>query len=387
LIAGYVVPLAAVGAVAGLVGGSLVGRTLPFVGTYRVPLTVGILAAVFAFVMAIVGIVILSLVINALAPSFGGEKNSAQALKVAVYSYTPAWVAGVLNILPTLGVLVLLAALYGLYLLYLGLPRLMKCPQDKAVGYTAVVVVCAIVITVVVGAVGGVIVGTGMGGSGVFGAGARGPIAGDEVRYDPNSSLGKLQALGEKLDETNKKMDAAQRSGDQGAQMAAAMEGLGTLLGGGKRADPIGIEQLKPFVPETFVGMPKTSSNAERTGLAGLMVSKAEATYDDGADRSVTLEISDTGGVSGLVGLASWVGAQGEKDDDDRYERTAKVDGRLVHEERSKRGGVNEFSLVLGDRFIVSAKGQGVDLDGLKTAVGGLALAKLESMRDVGVQK
>ena len=169
--------------------------------------------------------------------------------------------------------------------------------------------------------------------------------------------------------------------------MAAAMEGLGTLLGGGKRADPIGIEQLKPFVPETFVGMPKTSSNAERTGLAGLMVSKAEATYGDGVDRSVTLEISDTGGVSGLVGLASWVGAQGEKDDDDRYERTAKVDGRLVHEERSKRGGVNEFSLVLGDRFIVSAKGQGVDLDGLKTAVGGLALAKLESMRDVGVQK
>jgi uncharacterized membrane protein len=97
-----------------------------------------------------------------LAPTFAAEKNNAQAIKLAVYSYTPGWVAGVLQILPTLGMLAALAGLYGLYLLYLGLPRLMKCPQDKAIAYTAVVVVCAIVLAVIVGALGNAIVGAGM---------------------------------------------------------------------------------------------------------------------------------------------------------------------------------------------------------------------------------
>src|ERR1017187_671552 len=162
LFKGYVVPLAAIPPIAGFIGGSLIGRSLPFVGSFRVPMASGLVMAIFTFVMALVGVYILSLIINALAPSFGAQKDSGQALKVAVYSYTPAWVAGVLQILPTLGLLAVLAGLYGLYLLYLGLPRLMKCPQEKAVGYTAVVVVCAIVLSVIIGAVGAGIMGVGM---------------------------------------------------------------------------------------------------------------------------------------------------------------------------------------------------------------------------------
>src|SRR5450759_243143 len=136
LIAGYVLPLAAIGAISAFIGGSLIGHSLPFMGTYRTPMVAGLGIAVFTFVMAIVGVFIISLIINLLAPSFGGEKNSQQALKVAVYCYTPAWVAGVFHIIPGLGIVALLASLYGLYLLYLGLPRLMKCPEDKAIGYT-----------------------------------------------------------------------------------------------------------------------------------------------------------------------------------------------------------------------------------------------------------
>jgi hypothetical protein len=157
LITSYVLPLAAIGAVAGLIGGSLVGYTLPFIGTYRVPITTGIATACFTIVMAVAGVFLISLIVNALAPSFGAEKNAAQALKVAAYSYTPAWIAGVLLVLPMLSTLVLLAGLYGLYLLYLGLPPLMKCPRDKALTYAAVIIVCAIVMAMVMGAVGGLI--------------------------------------------------------------------------------------------------------------------------------------------------------------------------------------------------------------------------------------
>jgi hypothetical protein len=56
------------------------------------------------------------------------------------------WIAGLLQIVPVLGVLALIGALYALYLLYLGLPRLMKSPPDKTLGYFGAVIVCAIVI-------------------------------------------------------------------------------------------------------------------------------------------------------------------------------------------------------------------------------------------------
>jgi hypothetical protein len=80
LIVNYVLPFAAISAVAELIGGSIVGHTLPFIGTYRVPLITGIVLAIYRFVMAVVGVFVLSLIINALAPSFGCQKNPQQAL-------------------------------------------------------------------------------------------------------------------------------------------------------------------------------------------------------------------------------------------------------------------------------------------------------------------
>ena len=266
LFKGYAVPLAAIPPIAGFIGGSLIGRSIPFIGSYRVPIVSGLVMAVFTFVMALVGVFIVSLIINYLAPSFGAQKNSAQALKVAVYAYTPAWVAGVLQILPMLGLLAILAGLYGLYLLYLGLPRLMKCPQEKAVPYTAVVVVCAIILAIVVAAVSAGIMGMGMvGARGAYGVpGLAGGHSTSTVQFDKDSPMGKLQAMGQALEENNKKMEAAKKSGDPNAQAAAAMAGLGAILGGGKKVEPVGIDQLKPFIPETFAGLAKLSSNAER---------------------------------------------------------------------------------------------------------------------------
>jgi hypothetical protein len=388
LLSGYAVPLAAIGPICGFIGGSIIGATIPFSGIVRMPIVVGLVAAVFGFCMAIVAVFILSAIINALAPTFGGQQNSTQAMKVAVYSYTPAWIAGVLQLVPLLSILGIFAALYGIYLLYLGLPRLMKSPEDKSVPYTAVVIVCAIVVTLVLGAVTAMVVGTmALSTRAITGGLTSSSAPNSSIEFDKDSPMGKLQQLGTKLEESSKQMEAAQKSGDQNAQAAAAMASLGTLFGGGKRVDPVAIDELKAFVPETFAGLPKKSSSAEKNGIAGLMVSKAEARYTDGAGKSVELEITDSGGVSGLVSLASWTGVEGEKEDDRGSEKTQKVGGRLVHERVSKTGGTNEFGLVLGDRFMVSAKSSGVGINELKTAISGLDLTKLEAMKDAGVNK
>jgi hypothetical protein len=161
LLKNYALPLAAVGAVAGFIGSSIVGVTIPFLGTYRAPMATGLVGAAVGLAIQLVSVFVLGLIVDALAPKFGGEKNSAQALKVAVYSFTPGWVAAAFRILPSLGIIAGLAGLYGIYVLYLGLPRLMKAPQEKAAVYTLVVVLCGIVIALVTGAITGAIVGAG----------------------------------------------------------------------------------------------------------------------------------------------------------------------------------------------------------------------------------
>lgn len=155
---GYIMPLAAIGPVASVIGLSLVGISLPFGGTVRMSIATAITQGIIGFVLSMAAVYVVALIIDALAPNFGGEKNMAQALKVAAYSSTPSWVAGILMLVPALGTLALIAALYGLYLLYLGLPTLMKAPQDKALGYAALVVVGAIVVGIVVGAINSIFI-------------------------------------------------------------------------------------------------------------------------------------------------------------------------------------------------------------------------------------
>ena len=385
LMGGYVAPLAGIAVLCGFVGHSIVGMSMPFVGTYRIPIIAGISMAVFSFAMAFVGIFILSLIINALAPTFGGEKNPAQAMKVAVYSYTPAWIAGVLGIIPALGLIGVLVSLYGLYLLYLGLPRLMKNPEGKSIGYTAVVVVCALVIGFVISLMAGGIMALTGGGMGMMGAMSGGGSS--AVTFDKDSPMGKLEDFGKKMEEAGKKMEAAQKSGDPNAQMKAAMEGLGVALGGGKRFEPVGIEQLKPLVPERFAGLARTSQGAEKGGMPGLEMSKAEARYGDGSGKEVELEVTDTGGAGGLMALAGWAGVQGERESGGRVERTRKEGNRVVREEFTKDGSDAEFTVVVGDRFVVSARGQSVPIDALRAGVGSLDLGKLESMKGAGAQK
>jgi hypothetical protein len=259
----------------------------------------------------------------------------------------------------------------------------MKNPEEKSLGYTAVVVICAIVVSIVISLLAGglaAITGGGMMGSMMGGASS-------SARLDKDSPAGKLQDFGKKMEDVGKKMEAAQKSGDTNAQVKAAMEGLGAVMGGGKRYEPLDIAQLKPLVPENFAGLPRRSQSAEKSGMAGLQISKAEAQYDDGANKRVELEVTDTGGAGGLMGLAGWMNIQGEKENDGRIERTRREGSRMIHEEISKRDGDNEYTVVLGDRFIVSARGEGVSIDALRSSVGSLDLAKLESMKDVGAVK
>jgi Yip1-like protein len=159
LYTGYIMPLAAIGPIANVIGYSVFGLRVPIGGTvYRVPIGSAITSAIVTYVLTLVMVYVLSLIIDALAPTFGGTKSPIQALKVAAYSSTAAWIAGIFAIMPGLRMLGILG-LYSIYLLYLGLPVLMKAPKDRAVAYTALVVVVEVVLFIVVGLVGAQFIG------------------------------------------------------------------------------------------------------------------------------------------------------------------------------------------------------------------------------------
>ena len=385
LLLNYAAPLAAIGAVAGFVSGSLIGTTVPFVGiTVRTPIIMGVVGAIVALVLGLAMVFVLSLIIDALAPSFGAEKNPAKALKVAVYSMTAAWVAGLFQILPWIGILFMLAgALYSIYLLYTGLKALMHSPDDKVIGYTAVVIICAIVISVIMGLVVGGITAVGAGVSALGSAASSSTSAG--VTFDKGSPMAKLEQFGKTMEAANKKAEAAKASGNPQEAAAIAMAGLGAAMSGGKNIEALDSAALKAFVPETFAGLAKTSSKSEKTNALGMAVSTAEASYGDGSGKSINLEISDTGSAAGFLAIAGMVKVEGEKEDANGSEKNYKSNGRMIHERSSKTGGSNEFSIVLGERFTVKATGRGITLGDVKSAVNSLDLGKLEGLKNAGV--
>jgi hypothetical protein len=110
-----------------------------------------IAGGVVQYVLGLVGVYVMAMIINALAPTFSSTQDQLKAFKVAAYYPTAAWVAGILAIIPILGLLVLIAAIYSLYTLYLGLPKLMRTPPEKVVGYFVVTLIVAIVVFVVIG--------------------------------------------------------------------------------------------------------------------------------------------------------------------------------------------------------------------------------------------
>ena len=290
--------------------------------------------------LSLVGVFVVALIVDALAPSFSAEKNRVQALKTVAYAYTASWVASILGIIPGLGLLAMLAGgIYGIYLLNMGLPFTMKCPPEKSIGYTAVSIIVAIIVgwvlALIVGSVAGLGLGIGRGITGYSMPGYSRP-SGD---FAPGTTGAALQAWTKKMADASKQVDAAQKSGDSNAQANAVGQMIGAAVGSGGKVESLAPDQIKPFLPDTLQGLKRTQLNVDRSGALGVQISKATATYSDDAQRRLNLEITDTGSLKGLVGFASgWAGVEQDNETDTGYDKTYKNGGQLVHEKWDSRG-------------------------------------------------
>ncbi len=146
----YLLILAAIPAVASFIGLSLVGIG-GFGFSFRVPIASGLAMMITTYILSLVMTFGMGWLTSVLAPTFGGQSNLVQGLKLAVFGGTPMMLAGVFNILPALSIIGLLVALYSLYVMYLGLPVLMKNPKEKTIVYMVVLIIASIISGVVLG--------------------------------------------------------------------------------------------------------------------------------------------------------------------------------------------------------------------------------------------
>lgn len=351
LYVGYVCILAAIPAIAGLVGSLLFGNGIPGVLVARPSLVGALATALLGYAFSLILVFIVALIVDGLASSFGGQSNRVQAFKVAAYSYTAAWVSGVLLFFPVLGLISLLISIYGIYLLYSGLPRLMKAPQEKALGYTAVTVICTVVLSLIVNFIIGAVVGAAILG-GAYHAASKGgslTVGGNTV------DLGRMEAASKQLE----------------AAAASAEAGKGKPL--------TSTDVLKGFLPASSGGFARTTLEAHSAGADGAGMASAQGDYEkDG--RRFSLAVTDLGALAGLTAMASAMNAQTSTETATGYEKTSTTGGRLVSEKWDREAKSGSYSVVVGNRFTIEANGEADSVDDLKKAVASIDAGRLEGL-------
>jgi hypothetical protein len=156
----YIMIVAAIAPVAQFLKVCILGYAWHGFRVYRLGMGAGLTAAIVQYVASLAAVYLLAIIVEALAANFGGQPNRLQALKLVGYSYTASWIAGAALILPGLaGLIGVAGAIYSIYLLYLGLPGTMKVVPERAVGYTAVIVIGGLVLGWIIAVITGDITG------------------------------------------------------------------------------------------------------------------------------------------------------------------------------------------------------------------------------------
>jgi hypothetical protein len=222
---------------------------------------------------------------------------------------------------------------------------------------------------------------------------ACGKPADQQAREDAEK---KLQDAGKQIEQAAKQLDAAVKGG--GAGMTDAMAKMGVAVTGavGEAAktvatpvEPVDFRDLKAMLPESIGAMKRASAEGEKSGAMGLVVSHAQGHYkSDGDGASIDLKITDPGNLSGMAAMAAvWMNVEIDRETDNGYEKTGSSGERRYHEKYDKSSKSGEYTMIVGKRYMVEARGNGVDMAMLKKAIESVDLAKLESMKDAGAKK
>lgn len=387
---GYLVFLAAIPAVAGFIGYSLVG-----VGAFgisvRVPIVQGLVGMVVGYAMSLAMVFVMALVANALAPRFGGQAQLLKAFQLIAYGATAGWLGGVFSALPSLAMLGVLAALYSVYLIYRGVPVLMRVPQARAVGYTAALIACGVVAALVVGLVTSLVtprpgglagVGStgGLGGLGsVVGSGSLGRAPADAAGTSIAVPGTNITIDTAKVEAANRRMEEAQARGDTQAAGQAMGDMMSAALGG-KGGAPLAPETLRALLPETLGTIPRTAVEARSEAAMGMQFTKVSAQYTEG-ERLIEVRMQDIGAVPALaIGMAAWSSSTVDRETPEEVERVYRRDGVAYKEDYRKDGTSASLVMLLPNGVLLEGSGN-LPMADLRAALQALPMGQVATLK------
>lgn len=350
--------LAAITPVSMFIGLAIFGLPVPFVGTVRVGAGALLVQMIVSYALTLAVVYLVALTAAAVSPRFGGRKDNVQALKLVAYAWAPVWVIGILHLIPALGVLTALVGLaalvYSIWLFWIGAQSVLAVPQERAVGFTAVVIVIGVVVAIAVG-----LVSAALSGFGALTSGAALSYSMPHLGGSPTAAL------------VNPAPQEAMRLAPGGGAAQSAVT-------------PLAPDQLSAFLPATVDGMARGLVSTFSSGVATLQISNAKAHYGTGA-QSIELSITDLAPERAMLAMAGAM--QTDQKTPTGYDKIFRQHGNTVMEHWVANDSYGTYSVIVADRFKVKVTGSGPDMATLQKdaqAVDLAGLAKLSDTSGVG---
>jgi hypothetical protein len=187
-----------------------------------------------------------------------------------------------------------------------------------------------------------------------------------------------------RIEQASREMGDAARKADV-QKMGEAMTRMGEAVVGGTQIEPVDFRELKALLPESVAGMKRTSSEGSRHNVMGIASSKAQAAYGDGKGARLDVEMMDVGTMTGVTAMAfAWLNVEIDREGDDGYERTNTLAGRKAYERYSKSARTGELDVLVAGRFVVSVRGNGLDMKSFRAAIEAIDFAKLDALKARG---
>lgn len=372
LITGWAVPLALIPALTAIVTLGVIGSGVPGLAVVKLPLLNTVVMAGVQFALLVAMTWVMGQVINALAPNFGGTQNPVQAMKVAAYSGTAACAFSVLQIVPFLGIVAIVGLVLSVFALHAGLPVLMKSPLERTLGFTASVVGIMFVLWLVAWAVSSAVTG---------------PLMMSHMMQRPGVSInGGPGGAQVKIGGTTIDTGAIEKAAKEMENSVTVGEN-GTVTINGGAATAIDVEKLKALLPPSLPGgYTRDEVSSGSGGVAGMGVANASATYRNG-DKSIELSITDTSAMGALAGMAGAFGVQATTENSDGFEKTRVVDGRMTVEKLSKSSGTATYGVMIANRVMLQAEGNGTSFDDVRAAVNAVGVPRVEALAQESAAK
>lgn len=379
----HLVWLLLLAAVAGFIGNSVIGHGA-FGITVRVPIVAGLVQMVLGFVLSLPMFYVAALVASALAPRFQGQASVTAGMRLVAYAATAGLVGSVFSAIPMLGFLALIAGMYSIWLLYLGAPVVMQVPASRAVGYTAVLVICMVVLGAIVGMVVSVVTpgrgdvqmrvgdtsvrvpADGAGGltAAILGKAQQAIEHGDgDTAKTPQTPVAELQDAARRAEEALEKRDmvastqamvemvtSAQRAANEAAK-AAEKAGQATR-------QPLSTDALRAHVPGELIGLARTRINTRTEAAMGMSITSLTARYEN-EQAQLRLALQDVSGTP-LMAMAHAMaaGASFTRETDGLIERLHHENGVTYHETYRADGSHASLRVFLPNQLVLEMEGE-----------------------------